>query len=256
MHIEIFLMANSGNTKISFLKPKLFYSSLIFSFFLTLCVFNCVQNIQISNHSMLIFSGISSTLEGTAETLKGFGRFLDSIRSIINAISAVIGIEVILLLIAASLISGGLSLLGIPKGKLSFFCSLLTADLFWFIWAKSFNPDSLDLFGKILSILKTNLILIIPFVIIYFFRSPAMSKKIKPKIQAAVKSIFRKKTIINKSILMNLNERIQEESMNLQRSIYSDVIYKKDTDDILISDNTLKHKKELEEILRGIKRES
>jgi hypothetical protein len=194
-------------------------------------------------------------MEETAETMKGFGRFLDSIRSIINTVSAVLGIEVILLLIAASLISSGLMLLGIPKGRFSFFCSLLIADMFWFIWAKSFNPDSPDFAGKIFSILKTNLILIIPFIIIYFFRSSVMLKKIKPKIKTAIKSIFIKKTSINKSMLIKINERFQDESMNLQRSIYNDVIYKKDDDEVLISDETLKHKKELEEILRELKRE-
>jgi hypothetical protein len=194
-------------------------------------------------------------MEETTGIIKGFGRFFDSIKSIINIISAVIGIEVILLLIAASIISGGLSLLGIPKGKFSFFCSLLIADLFWVLWAKSFNPDSFDFFGKILSILKTNLILIIPFIIIYFFRSPVMTKKIKPKVKAGIKSLFRKKTAINKSMLIKMNEKLQEESMNLQRSIYNDVIYKKDVDEILISDETLKHRKELEDILRGLKRE-
>jgi hypothetical protein len=219
---------------------------------LFLSFFNCIQ---ISNHGQIIFSGIASSMEETAEFIKGFGRFFDSIRSIINIISAVIGIEVILLLITASLISGGLSLLGIPKGKFSFFCSLFIADLFWILWAKSFNPDSFDLLGKIILILKTNLILIIPFIIVYFFRSPMMSKKIKPKIKSAFKSIFRKKNVINKSVLIKINERLQEEGINLQRSIYNDVIYKKDSDEILISDETLKHKKELEEILRGIKRE-
>jgi hypothetical protein len=248
-------MTISGNKKKAFnLINNNSYRSLLFSFLLILSVCNLMQ-CKVSSHGLLIYSGITSTMEETAETIKGLGRFLDSVRSIINTVSAVLGIEVIILLIAASLISGGLMLLGIPKGRFSFFCSLLIADMFWFIWTKSFNPGSLDLTGKIFSILKTNLILIIPFLIIYFFRSPLMSKKIKPKIKTAIKSIFRKKTLINKGILIKINERLQEESMNLQRSLYNDVIYKKDEDEVLISDETLKHKKELEEILREIMRE-
>lgn len=248
-------MENSGNTKIFFIQHNIFELSLFFSSLLILSIINFMHSTQILNHDLILFSGIASTMGETAETIKGFGRFLDSMRSVINIVSTVIGIEVIILLIAVSILSGALSLLGIPKGRFSFFCSLAIADMFWFVWAKSFNPESLDLAGKILSILKTNLILIIPFIIIYFFRSPAMSNKIKPKIKAAIKSLFGKKTAINKSLLIKMNESIQEKSMNLQRSIYNDVIYKKDADEILISDGTLKHRKELEEILRGIKRE-
>ncbi len=246
------LMTSSYSNKPSVLKNKNRDVSFLFSILLIFSLLNFANSILLSNHDLTICSGIASAMEETAETIKGFGRFLDSIKSIINTVSAVLGIEVILLLIAASLISGGLSLLGIPKGKISFFCSLAVADLFWFIWAKSFNPEISDFAGKLISILKTNLILIIPFLIIYFFKSPVISKKIKK----TFKSVFRKKTAINKSVLIKLDEMIQEESIKLQRSIYNDVIYKKDEDEILISDETLKHKRELEEILREIKRET
>jgi hypothetical protein len=254
-HIKNPSMTKPGNKKASVLYSNKSYLSFIFSLLLMLCVFNFIHSVLLSYHGSVIYSGIASTMEEAADSIKGFGRFLDSIRSIINTISAFLGIEVILLLIAASLISGGLSLLGIPKGKISFFCSLAIADIFWFIWAKSFNPGTLDFAGKLLSMFETNIILIIPFIFIYFFRSSVMSKKIRPKIKTAIKSIFGKKAKINKSMLIKMNEMIQEESMNLQRSIYNDVIYKKDDDEILISDETLKHKKELEEILREIKRE-
>ena len=77
-----------------------------------------------------------------------------------------------------------------------------------------------------------------------------MLKKIKPKIKATVRSIFRKKSSYNKKMLIRLNEKLQETGMNFQRSIYNDILNKADADEILISDDTLKHKKELEELLK------
>jgi hypothetical protein len=233
------------------LKNNTYYLSIsiIFSFSLT-------NLLQMPDHGLAIFSGFSSTLEETSNAIKGFGRFLDSLKSIIDVISTVVGIEVILLLTIVSLISMCISLLGIPKGKLSFLSSLIIADLFWITWAKSFNPENTAFLAKLFLILKTNLILLIPFIIIYFFRSPVVAKRVKTKVLTILKSLFkRKKTdgILSRNEILCITEKYQEANMKLQNSILNDIIKRKDNDEFAFSADTIKYRKELEEILNKVR---
>ena len=130
-------MINPGKKKKLSQKHYNYCVFIYFSFFITISLLNIIQKAKFNN-SPTILSGIASSMEGAVETIKGLGRFLDSINSIIAAVSSVIGIEVFVLLIAVLLISAAISFLGVSKGKFSFFCSLIIADIFWFLWAKSF----------------------------------------------------------------------------------------------------------------------
>ena len=186
------------------------------------------------------------------EFIKGLAEFLNSTKTIINFLYNIIGLRAILLFIAASLIGNGLSFWGIPRGKASFFLSLLIADIFWFIGIKSFN-NSFDLVNMTFSILKTNLILIIPFIIIYIFKTSIISKRVLPKILSLIKLPFKKKKSVNK--IIEIVEKLQETNMQLQKSLFKDIINQKDKSNVVLSPDTLKWKKELEEVIKKFERD-
>ncbi len=205
-----------------------------------------------TTNESVIHSGIASGMEEAAAAIKGFGRLLDSFKSIIDIISNIVSPEVLLLFIAASLIGLGLSFLGVPKGGVSFLCSLLIADLFWFIWVKSFNPGFPDVITKLLLIIKINLVIIIPFIAVYFLKSGVFTGKILPGILSFFKSIFKRKRspdLFNKKEIASITTELNESISMLQKSVLNDILNQNDKDKIRLSAGTLKRKKELEEIL-------
>ncbi len=218
-----------------------------------LIAFYFLYGMNISNNQGVVLSGIASSIGETAENLKGLGRFFSSLKAMIGFVVDIIGFRAILLFIFASLIGNGLSFFGISKGKLSFFLSLIIADLFWFLWIKSFSTDPAGLAASIVSILKTNLILIIPFAVIYILKRPFISKKAVPKIASLLRLPHTRRRSLKKENAVRISERLRDTSASLQASLLRDILDREDKEEVIVSADTLKNKKELEDALSEIK---
>jgi hypothetical protein len=226
-----------------------FIPNLFFSLILSINIINFTVS---GTHMSVLHSGITATVEEAANTIKGFGRLLDSLKSIIDIISTAVSPEVLLLFIAAAVIGFGLSFLGIPKGRISFLFSLGIADLFWFIWVKSFYTETSEFVEKIFLILKTNFIIIVPFIIIAVFKSPAISKKVLPKIFSFIKFIVRRKHagLFDKKELAEITDELNLSFMMFQKSVINDVLIKKEKDSIELSSETINLKNDLQSVLK------
>ena len=225
-------------------------SSVLFTFILS----TGFHGINSSKHGIIILSGLTSTIEETSEIIKGLGRFFDSVTTIINFISAFIDPGALILLIIVALLSTGLSFLGIQKGRFSFFVSLFIADMFWFTWIKSFYQSN-ELTNKIFILVKSNILLILPFVAIYFFKTQTFSKKLKPKIISILKSPFSKKKPLsfNEDDIIRITENLNLSNALLQKYITNDILNRKKKEDIILSAETLKQLKIMMETLERIK---
>jgi hypothetical protein len=232
-----------------FLKIK--HTKFLFNLLISLLLVFSVTNIIAPSGQNVLQSGFTSAVEEAANAIKGFGRFIDSLRSMIDVISTVISLEVLLLFIAAALIGFGLSFLGIPKGKFSFLCSIIIADIFWYIWSKSFNPEFSDLISRIFVIIKTNIIILIPFLIVCLFQNPFLSKKVIPKFFSFVKSVFRKKTSgsIDIKDLARISDELNKSFALFNKSLINDLLNGKKDGRTEISSETLVYRKEIETVL-------
>ena len=110
------------------------------------------------------FAGIVSSLSETKDSIEGLVRFIDTVAAALKTIADMIGFKAVLLFLAILVISGGLTFIGIPRGKTSFFISLIIADLTWLAFEKSLNPQT---YGFLITMLHTNVIVLIPFISIF-----------------------------------------------------------------------------------------
>ncbi|MBN2041718.1 MAG: hypothetical protein JW864_16900 [Spirochaetes bacterium] len=198
----------------------------------------------------IIVSGVSSTLEETTEIIKGIGGFLKSFATMISVISGFIGIRAIVLFIIVSLFGLGLSFIGIPRGKASFFASLIIIDIVWFLWLKNMSSGSFEIMHQIWKIIKTSLILIIPFIVIHLFKSKSAIGRF------AIKFIYifrRNKNNLNQNTAVKLAEDFQDRSSSLQKSLFNDILTHNNKGNITLSPSTLKERKKLEDLLKEIK---
>ena len=197
-------------------------------------------------------AGIVSTLSDTKETIEGISRFIDTASGIINIVISIIGIlgfKALILFFTVLFLSTGFSYIGIPKGKASFFSSLTLANLIWFAWERSFNPDS---YSFLISMLQTNLILLIPFISILLLKRvlPFVFRKIFSRIILFFKIPFISKRVIDNNKIINLSEKYQQVSSHFQLSLLRDILHNRD-DKIILSITTHKSIKDLEEIIKG-----
>lgn len=193
--------------------------------------------------------GISSTLSDTKDAAEALVKLIDIVTSAMQTVTSMIGFKVLLLFLAVILLSSGLAFFGIPRGKASFFISLTIVNLFWIALERSFNTESYD---YIFTMLKTNLVLLLPFLILFILSRllPSIINKTLPKILSFIRAPLFKKKIINKIEIINISEQYQEVSSQFQRSLLRDILHNKN-DLIILSNSTLKHKEELEDILKG-----
>lgn len=197
-------------------------------------------------------NAILSTLSETKETIEGINRFINIIVGVINttiSIIGFIGFKVLVLFIAVLFLSTGLAFIGIPKGKVSFFTSLTLVNVLWFFWGKSFNPES---YSFMISMLKTNLILLIPFLLLPIFKVVIefLFKKIS-KIFCFIKIPFIGKKILDKNEIISISEKFQEISPKFQLSLFKDILSNEKKDRITISNTTYKYMNDIEEIIKG-----
>lgn len=215
--------------------------------------FYLFSKINVSGSGEAVLSGVTSSISDTAENLKGFVRFIGSLKTLFGFLTGIIGFRAIILFIFASLIGIGLSFFGVSKGKYSFFFSLFIADVFWFLWIKSFSIDPSGLFNDIIMILKTNLILIIPFAVVYIIKKPFISKKALSKIAVFLKLPHTRRRSLKKENAVLLSERLSEISTRLQASLIRDILNRENKNKVVLSGDTIKNKKELEDALSKLR---
>ncbi|MEJ5362337.1 MAG: hypothetical protein WBK20_15710 [Spirochaetota bacterium] len=191
---------------------------------------------------------IIDTYNQIKTTFDGLSRFLDNIYSFIAAISNILGYRAIALFFAIAFTSAGLSAIGFPKGKTSFFISMIIINILWFTWNTSFE---IDYIYTISTMLKTNSIILLPyilFLIIKYYKD--VIKKFMYKLFYFIFP-FIKKDVIHKQTL--------QESLKLINTTYTEVIeylmkdYFYGDDYIKLSNNSIKAIEQLENILKKIK---
>ena len=173
-----------------------------------------------------IVSDISQAVDSIRESaaaIKNFAdslsKFFETVGSVISFIGSLIGAKALLLLAGAMIFSALLSMLGIPKGKLSFFISLICADCIWAAWRKSFEGmDS----GFIWEMVKANLILIAPFLAIHLIR------RYYPHLARAIRRMHGriigkdKKMAVDEAL--SLWERYKAIQSDFERALMADIV--------------------------------
>lgn len=153
---------------------------LFFSMFLSLFLFDNL--IKTTDKSLFYnMAGFSESIDELGKIVDSIKAIFDLITTVISTLNSIFGLSVILLFIAVVILSAGLSALGLPKGKITFFSSLLIADFFWYIWYYAQNPET---YGFIWSIFKTSFILISPYIVIMLlkFLIPTLYEEIRKKV--------------------------------------------------------------------------
>ena len=202
------------------------------------------------SYKYLIASGITPLLFNLGDSANGIISFIESMLFTIQTISKITGFRVILLLLCVLLLSSVFSLFGIPKDRTSFFISLIISDFIWFTWGKSLNPEIFDL---VISILHTNLILLIPFFSVLLLKktAPFFSKTILKLILSFIRIPFLSRRVNNKKQVIYISEKYGEISHNFLKSLLKDLLYIRN-DKIILSNETCKYIKELDDIQKEL----
>ena len=183
--------------------------------------------------------------ENMKKTYKSIEEFIDGINSYVSKIQRVantIGFKPIMLLIIVFFLSSGLSSVGVPKGKASFLTALALTNTIWIAWKISFDNTQFD---EYLSILKANLILLSPFILIFSIKSgwPFMAKSLKRmKVKLMGEELKAKRREIN-----SLSRLLLEENIKLHNQIQANI----DSDELSIglSSDTKKLINEMKKLL-------
>lgn len=221
--------------------------------FILFLLFNFFPGNTYSPKETFIISGVGSSIDEAAEIIKGIGGFINSLKTMISVFTGIIGLRAIVLFIVVSVIGGGLSFIGIPRGKTSFFLSLLVTDLFWFVWITNMSPDSIELLSRVWTIVKTNLILIIPFGLIYFFKSKSRFRRSVIRFVSGIIPFAGRNKHLKRNNVLKLTEDLLDKSLKFQKSLFNDLMNQNKNDDVFLSPETIDQKKELEELLKEIK---
>ncbi len=222
--------------------------SLFMAIILLLSILGVLSDSTDYSNGSISCCGLTETLTETKEALEGFTRFIGSIAAVFKEISSIAGFRVIVLLIAVLFLSAVLSFIGIPKGKMNFFLSLITANAIWLLWVKSFNMPN----EYIITILKTNIILLIPVVAFLILKRvlPFIYSWIKSKLYHSFK-LFRRR-LHNKKNMVETLRRYQDCSAEFEQSLIEDILNATD-DSITLSQNTNKRLRDLDEIVKIFK---
>lgn len=160
-------------------------------------------------------AGLMDGLEELRTVAAGIGSFTGKIAEF----TSVIGIAVILLFLAILLISAGLGVLGVPRGKASFLMSLAIADGIWIAWKQSFDPGQ---FGYLQELLRSNLILLVPLLAVALVsflaaRVPRLYRQvIAPRLR-------RGRGHLSKNEMLQYLEEYQAARGDLERSLLNDI---------------------------------
>lgn len=158
---------------------------------------------------------MTDSLREVADAMQG----IHTVLSGFSFISQTIGFGTILLFVAVIVFSAGYAAVGVPRGKPSFFLSLVTADALWFFWKMSSNTPVSEYCS---SMVKANLIVLCPLVMVAIISRafPIMLLKIRTR----VPSSLRGKRIIGADTAAALCGECQTRSAQLSRAFTEDIL--------------------------------
>ncbi|MFW5860605.1 MAG: hypothetical protein ACOCWZ_00025 [Spirochaetota bacterium] len=179
--------------------------------------------------------GFTDTLRDIKDAISGFSHFIQQITRIVETISDIVGIQVLLLLFFVSIIASGLAAIGVPRGKMSFFLSLILNDCLWVLWNTSFHPHS---YAFIYDIARTNLILLSPYLLLLLVRRywPDIKRfcgKLRDKI------LSRPPDIVTLNEFFQWKKQYQSLHVSLLESLDNDLA-RKENDFVTISKETIR----------------
>ena len=223
-------------------------TNVFISILLLISLLNLALPINISDSGLIMISGFTNTLNEAKDSVIGLARFVENISKYIGVVTGIIGFRAIILLISLLFFSTAYSFLGIPRGKYSLMLSLITVNSIWFVWEKSFNPDS---YAYINTMLKTNLILLTPlvFIIIIIRTAPVLLNKIPFK---SIKLLFIKKRTYTRAEFIEVLRKYHEDRSSFEQSLLKD-IFNSEEGSIFISGKTNSDLNDLEKTLKKFK---
>lgn len=131
-----------------------------FDLFITLFTLGLFLTLFSKGNDSIITAGVTDIIKDVHRFMEGWNTFF----SRLSAVTSLVGFKTVLLFLAVLVISSGLSAIGIPRGKVSFFSALFITDIVWIAFKDSFNPGTLDYLGPII---RANLTLSIPVLLLY-----------------------------------------------------------------------------------------
>lgn len=193
--------------------------------------------------------GIMETLQQIQTSFEGLARFLNNVYSAVSLISSILGYRAIALLIAAALLSAGLSAIGISNRKASFFISLILVNVLWFTWNRSFMVEYYD---TIITMAKTNTVVLLPYVLItMYLRYKAHIKRLLTSFVYAIFPVMKHRGISKHQLQESLNE-LHSSYLLLNSSIINDLI-EGDTA-VKISQDTINAVDRMQKFLKNFKK--
>ncbi len=191
--------------------------------------------------SLAGLTDITESLQELTDAVRGIHSFLAGV----SFISETIGFGTILLFLAVIVFSAGYSALGLPKGKASFFSSLITADALWVLWNVSFNAPPAE---YIISMIRSNLIVLCPLAVVAVITRAAPPLAVR--IRSGVRSLFGRRREIGAREAAALSGECQARSARLNRAVMEDILASGGTGDaVSLSAETRKSAEELREAL-------
>jgi len=176
------------------------------------------------------------SLADITDALKKISDFLQGVNSFLSGISFIsetIGFGAIILVITIIVFSAGYSAVGVPRGKASFFASLITADIIWAMWKMSINAPITD---YIFPLVRSNLIVMSPFAAALFLGR--LAPFLFPKIRRKFSSLFRKKQHLEANEFLLLYYEYQVQTAGLNRSLVEDIMASRDNKRVNLSPET------------------
>lgn len=181
-------------------------------------------------------------------SFEGLSRFLDTIYYFVSAISNFLGYGAIALFFAIAFTSAGLSAIGFPKGKISFFISMAIINILWYTWNTSFK---IDYSYTLMKMIKTNAIILFPYILFLIIKY--YKEAIKKSINTCFYFVFPflKKRGIHKQTLQELVKSLNATYTHVMDSLIYD--YFNSNDMIRLSDTSKRTIEQLENILKTIR---
>jgi len=229
---------------------KIKYFSALHSAILSLLFAGQYQHTGKENMGVSL-CGFTDTLRDVKDAISGFSHFIQQITRIVETISDIVGIQVLLLLFFVSIIASGLAAIGVPRGKMSFFLSLILNDCLWILWSTSFNPDS---YGFIFNIARTNLILLSPYLLLLLVRRywpdiKGFCGKLRNKI------LSRPPDVVTVREFFQWKKQYQSLHISLLESLDNDLA-RKENDSVTISKETIHSLDSLDDCIQHLNKKS
>ncbi len=192
---------------------------------------------------------IFDTYNNIKTTFEGLSRFLDAIYFFISAISNFLGYRAIALFFAIAITSAGLSAIGLPKGKVSFFISMVIINLLWYTWNKSFE---IDWTYTLITMLKTNVVVLLPYFLFLLIKN--YEENIKARVVQIIHFIlpFLKEGGMSKESFIESIKTLNTAYTDMMNALINDYFNSKRT--IELSGDSIRTIEQLEKTLQKFKK--